>query len=163
MPPNRPRSHQLETESQAAFRALIEPLWVFRPQTPDYGIDGEVEIFESSGNTTGQKFLVQLKGTDNNDNSPAIPLKRTTAEYFASQKLPVLVVLFQAQTKKVFGRWFHSFDSYGHKPDSETLSFCFAVSDELDKGDLEVLSNDVAAFSAAFSPLLLHRSPKPAR
>lgn len=152
MQPQRPRSHQLETESQAAFKGLFEPLWVFRSYSPDYGIDGEVEIFDSSGAATGQKFLVQLKGTDTD--SQTVSLKRTTAAYCASQKLPVLIVLFQAQTRKVLGRWFHSFDPYDHKSESETISLRFAATDELTAGNRSQLERDVTSFSAATSPHL---------
>ena len=62
--PKRPRQHQLEVESRAAIRTAIPPVWVYRDLDQDYGIDGEVEIFDSAGLATGTKFLVQLKATD---------------------------------------------------------------------------------------------------
>jgi len=52
MCPSRTRAHELETESEAAFRAAIPSRWVFRRKSDDYGIDGEVEIFYLNGKAT---------------------------------------------------------------------------------------------------------------
>jgi hypothetical protein len=67
MCPSRTRAHELETESEAAFRAAIPSRWVFRRKSDDYGIDGEVEIFDLNGKATGHLVLVQLKATDESD------------------------------------------------------------------------------------------------
>ncbi len=60
----RPRSHQLEDESWKALSSCIPNQWVLRKPQPDYGIDGEVDIFGELGSPTGPLFFVQLKGTD---------------------------------------------------------------------------------------------------
>ena len=44
--PKRHRNHQLETESVREFQSLLPSTWVYRTPTDDYGIDGEVEIFD---------------------------------------------------------------------------------------------------------------------
>ncbi|GAA2022841.1 hypothetical protein GCM10009779_03390 [Polymorphospora rubra] len=51
--PQRPRSHELETESRRAFEALLPSSWVVRRVEDDYGIDLEVEIFEEGSATGG--------------------------------------------------------------------------------------------------------------
>lgn len=45
--PHRPREHELEDESRKAFENLLPARLIYRPIAPDYGIDGEVEEFES--------------------------------------------------------------------------------------------------------------------
>lgn len=62
--PKRPAKHQIEDQSRARFRLLLPEAWVFRDITPDYGIDGEVEIFDDTGKSTGLSFLVQLKASE---------------------------------------------------------------------------------------------------
>jgi len=85
--PKRPRQHQLEDESRTAFRKAIPQEWVFRDSTPDYGIDGSVEVFDSSGNGTGRYFFVQLKGTDESklDRALAVRFSLDTFEYVQRQ------------------------------------------------------------------------------
>ena len=106
--PQRPRSHQLETESQQAFVSSLPSRWVYRPINPDYGLDGLVELFDESGKAQGDFFFVQLKSSDKNELSEAlaIRIRRDTAEYYRSLALPVLVVVFHSPSKKLFARWF---------------------------------------------------------
>ena len=61
--PKRPVQHQIETRSRTLWERLIPDQWLFRPESPDYGIDGSIEIFDVGGAATGHRFLVQLKGT----------------------------------------------------------------------------------------------------
>lgn len=51
--PKRPRSHRLEDESKNKLRLLLPERWAYRDKTHDYGIDGEVELFDENDNTTG--------------------------------------------------------------------------------------------------------------
>ena len=62
--PKRHRNHQLETESVRELQSKLPSTWVYRTPTDDYGIDGEVEIFDDKGFATGRKFFLQLKATD---------------------------------------------------------------------------------------------------
>ncbi len=43
------------------------PAGVFREANPDYGIEGQIEVFDQDNKATGLMFLVQLKGTDQPD------------------------------------------------------------------------------------------------
>ena len=69
---------------------------MFRDETPDYGIDGEVEIFDNAGNSTGVRFHVQLKATDRLDSSFAsqVRLRRETVDYYLSLSRPILLVSY---------------------------------------------------------------------
>lgn len=129
---NRPRSHQIEDESRIAFERRLPKEWVYRRLTPDYGIDGSVEVFDKSGRSTGKQFNVQLKATDESNlkKALAVRLKTETCEYYRSLDLPILIVRFHASTGRLFAKWFHEFDVYYAKPGKEHLTFRLAESDE---------------------------------
>ena len=107
--PERPRSHQLESESKRRFACLIPRSWVFREANPDYGIDAQIEVFDQSGNATGLMFLVQLKATEepNLNDALAIQFKIETITYYRKLDLPVLIVLFHRPTGQFFWKWGH--------------------------------------------------------
>jgi len=91
--PNRPRSHQVSDESRRAFERSLPSHWVFRPQYPDYGIDGEVEVFDEAGKSTGLRFYVQLKATDGTDEEArSVRITRENGRYYHALDLPVLMV-----------------------------------------------------------------------
>lgn len=125
--PSRPRQHQLADESRKAFEAVLPKAWVFRPENPDYGIDGEVEVFDDNGNTTGHRFYVQLKGTDAADEASAksVVLRRVTGDYYASLELPVLIVSYNAPGGTLYARWFHEFDPYYGGLGEQSIRFAF--------------------------------------
>ncbi len=87
----------------------MPPEWVFRRHTPDYGTDGEVEIFDDNGSATGLKLNVQVKATDFEDDnlSHQINLKAKTCQYYVSLDLPVLLVRYISATKRLYVKWFH--------------------------------------------------------
>lgn len=101
----RPRSHQLETESRLAFTASLPSAWVFRDLTPDYGLDGVVEVFDERGLATGHLFFVQLKATDQAATALRVRLSRRLLDYYTTLVLPVLLVVFQAPTSTLYARW----------------------------------------------------------
>lgn len=132
MLPSRPRSHELDTESERAFKCLLPSSWIVRPQSGDYGIDAEVEIFEDD-HTTGMTFKVQLKGTDTSRRRCTI--KIGTLEYWRSLDVPVLVVLYESRTGQLYGRWAHTHDPHVHLPTRQrhlqSTTFRFADDDQL--------------------------------
>jgi tetratricopeptide (TPR) repeat protein len=130
--PTRPIQHQLETESRLAFESLVGPLWVYRPKVLDYGIDGEIEIFEESGKASGLYFLVQLKSAEKISKQPSISLEIEWIKYYHSLELPVLLVLWVKQTAKTYWRWAEDVDLYYAKAGARSLKVHF--SDEW-KGD----------------------------
>jgi tetratricopeptide (TPR) repeat protein len=130
--PLRPRHHQLESESRSTLRSRIPTEWVFRDKAEDYGIDAEIEIFDSAGKATGLVFLVQLKATDEPDIKKALRIQIQVSKfhYYHALDLPVLVVLYHAPSKQLYSRWFHSFDPYYSRASKSQFTF-HIVEDDL--------------------------------
>ena len=124
----RPRSHQLEDESWKALSNSIPHQWVLRKPQPDYGINGEVEIFGESGSSTGLLFFIQLKGTDIKEKAKAlscrIPLE--TLRYYKSLPVPVLLIRYHAPSKSMYFRWSGSVDPYYTRKGSKTIKVDFS-------------------------------------
>lgn len=55
--PQRPRSHELETESKNFLRDFFPSSWIIHESKEDYGEDLRIEIF-ARGGATGLEFLV---------------------------------------------------------------------------------------------------------
>ncbi|WP_196799769.1 MULTISPECIES: DUF4365 domain-containing protein [unclassified Thioalkalivibrio] len=146
--PQRPRNHQLETESVRALQAIIPSTWVLRLFDSDYGVDGEIEIFSNDGHATGKKLLVQLKATDNEE--PKTPLKvrlkRATVNYLSSFESPALIVLYISTEESLYFRWLHSFDPYWESDSDKSRTLKFA-SEHLWTSDKNVVvERDLAEF-----------------
>lgn len=110
--PQRPKQHQAEDNSILEFQKILPIEWVFREKDKDYGIDGEVEIFDNEGNATGKIFYVQLKSTKDKLNSKGkitYYLKNSTANYYSEIQLPVLFVLYSETEKTLYARWINNF------------------------------------------------------
>lgn len=148
--PQRPRSHQLETESQQAFVSSLPSRWVYRPINPDYGLDGLVELFDESGKAQGDFFFVQLKSSDKNELSEAlaIRIRRDTAVYYRSLALPVLVVIFHSPSKKLFARWF-KLESQEIEQAGETLTFHLVEEDCWDGQTISQIAGHVLKLRTA--------------
>jgi len=110
--PQRPRNQELEDASWAALNVARPGSWVARRfGANDFGIDGEIEVFDAGGFTTGMKFAVQLKGTDEVDLSRALAvrIKHSTLRYLHSLDTPAHIFLYHAPSGALYGRWLHSF------------------------------------------------------
>lgn len=123
--PKRPSEHQVEDLSIIALKASLPRQWVYREKSRDYGIDGEVEIFDENDYATGIVFLIQLKATDqeNPKKQRRVQLSNDTINYYKSLKLPVLIVRYVEKTKSLYTRWAHRIDRYGSKKGSQSFSF----------------------------------------
>src|SRR5207249_2151446 len=105
--PARPRSHRLEDEQRVEFESLLAPEgWVYRPLARDYGIDGQVEVFDN-GAKTGLSFYVQLRATDQADLAKAtrIRLKPGELDYYLSKSEPVLVAKYVSASRSMYWIW----------------------------------------------------------
>ncbi|MDD3535035.1 MAG: DUF4365 domain-containing protein [Candidatus Cloacimonetes bacterium] len=80
----RTKEHILEDKSKNVFRTLLPENWLFREKSHDYGIDGEIEIFDTDNKTTGLMFYIQLKATDSKGKNTIhkIRMKSDTIRYF---------------------------------------------------------------------------------
>lgn len=143
--PKRHRNHQLETESVREFQSRLPSTWVYRSPTDDYGIDGEVELFDDEGAATGKKFLLQLKATDEADIEKALKLRLHVekANYFDSLNLPVLIVRYLAVNKQIYIRWFHSFDPYWESITENSLAFNFTESNAWFEGREKLIEEEL--------------------
>ena len=146
--PKRPVQHQIETRSRTLWERLIPDQWLFRPESPDYGIDGSIEIFDVGGAATGHRFLVQLKGTTrlSEGASPRVRLSREAGEYYASLELPVLVVLADVERDRLFVRWFHEFDPYYGGLGKKWITFPFGAEHAWGDDTISRLEKDVQAW-----------------
>lgn len=143
--PRRPRAHVLEAEARRAFRALIEVHgWVVRAaDSPDYGIDDVVEVFED-GEATGLFFFVQSRGTDKAiDSAMSVRVRLEQQKYFSSLDNPVLVARYHSPTKTTYAKWFHRVDPYP-RPNSQTVHFEY--SDALNGTNVPRLADEVRVF-----------------
>ena len=153
-PPQRPRQHQLETESQNCFQNAIPSQWVFRTLDKDYGIDAEVEIFDDSGFATGYKFLVQLKATDEKDIGKALRLRLplSKVKYYQSLNNPLLIVKFHSPSGRLFSRWFHALDPYYGKRIKNASTYRFTQGDIWTDKTPRHIAADVEAYRKFKSP-----------
>ncbi len=152
--PQRPRSHEIETESRTAFEERLPSAWVYRPISPDYGLDGEVEIFKN-GRATGRRFAVQLKGTDDQGTRAlSIRLDAPTCVYYRSLDVPVLLVRYVAPRGKPYVQWFHALDSERYSEDQKTVTLRLAESDEWDDETPERLLRGLEGFHWVHQPSL---------
>ena len=113
--PTRSQSHQLEDRSRNAFRAALPKPWVFRDKQVDYGIDGELEIFDEQGRSTGLQALVQLKATAKATEPRPIKYKIEWIKYYRSLDIPVLLVLWVENTNELFWQWVTQVDLFYKK------------------------------------------------
>ncbi|MFH2107253.1 MAG: DUF4365 domain-containing protein, partial [Chrysiogenia bacterium] len=116
-------SHQLEDKSRSKFGLLISQEWVFRNKEKDYGIDGEVEIFDNQGNATGLIFFVQLKATEISDKKlgSAIRISIDKIKYYKKLELPVLIILYVNSKNRFYYKWAHEIDLFYAKKGAKTF------------------------------------------
>jgi tetratricopeptide (TPR) repeat protein len=168
--PKRPRSHELQDESILEFQKIMPKQWVFRRKTDDYGIDGEVEIFDPQGNSTGDFFYVQFKATDEIDlkKNLKVTLKITTYNYFSSLKYPVLMVRYLAKYNKIYLKWAHSKLTVQPKAGKKTFLFKFDKNDEAKSNVSDLIEKNVRdyyeiRYGIFKFPILFELNPEPTR
>lgn len=103
--PTRARSHILEEQSIRRFVDALPSGWVYRGKSPDYGIDGEVEIYNDDGSATGLTFHVQLRGTDNVARADRVRLKVDQLNYFLSFDVPTAMVRYDSSNASFNWQW----------------------------------------------------------
>lgn len=104
--PKRDRNHALDSETEAAFQALVAESrdFVFQGgDRKDYGTDCLIEVV-ADGHPTNVRLHVQLKGTDrtlNHDGSLSISVDRTNLNYLIAQPYSFYVA-YHAPTKSLY-------------------------------------------------------------
>ena len=107
--PKRTRSQRIAETSRRALEERLDERFLFRSEPDDYGIDGGVEEFDAEDRTTGLRFLVQLKATDEEDAGTALKRSIPTehAAYYNSLNQPLLMARYLASTDELYVRWWH--------------------------------------------------------
>lgn len=121
MTTRRVRNHELEELSLAALRFELPPKWVIHDFRKDYGIDLQLEIFESDGFATGLRCYGQLKATDNSADDDVLALDRDHFEYWSAHTDPVLLLRYYADAKQYSWCWLHDV-AWSLKADAQSLS-----------------------------------------
>ena len=103
--PTRARSHILDEQSIRRFGDALPSGWVYRHKSPDYGIDGEVEIFNADGSSTGLSFNVQLRGTDDAARAERVRIEVDELNYYRSLDVPTAVVRYGSPVGSLFWQW----------------------------------------------------------
>lgn len=106
----RHRNHILETKSVTALKGTLPETWVVHDFPQDYGIDVQIEIFATDGNSTGLRVYGQLKATDKHENEDILSLDRDHFEYWAAHSDPVLLLRFFAGTGTFKWCWMHDIE-----------------------------------------------------
>jgi tetratricopeptide (TPR) repeat protein len=149
--PRRPREHELGDEAVRVFAGVLGSRLAFyeRPQ-PEYGIDGDVEEFDSDRRVTGMHFFVQIKGTDEPDLHQALAcsLPMKTANYYRAASMPVLMVRYHSPTGRIYVRWFHQYDPYYGRGGQEFLTFRWQPGDVWDDTTALTVTAEANAFYA---------------
>jgi tetratricopeptide (TPR) repeat protein len=148
--PKRPREHRLDEDSVTAFKTALAERFLFREDTPDYGIDGSVEEFGQDDVGTGLRYFVQLKATDGVD--PDEALKRSIpiehANLYSSLSLPLLMVRYVAAEDELYVRWWHDPlpGKRAPKPNAASLTFHWSPEDHFQAGDSARLAGEARGF-----------------
>lgn len=154
--PRRTRTHILEDLSVRKFQSLLPEQWIYRIPSHDYGIDGEVEVIDSDGYTTGKKFLVQLKATDEENEPKALKLrmKISSLNYFNQLKVPILIVRYLAKSDTIYTRWLHSLNPNDDTKAEKSFCMLFQEKDKWDEVSADKILNDVEAYHSIKQQLL---------
>jgi len=125
--PKRPRNHQLEEESIYNLGIILPKNWLLSRPNKDYGIDGQIEIFDKNNESTGVFFFFQMKATDSRqiNNILNYRIKKETILYYKKLQIPVLLIRYSSFQKQFYYKWAHSVDFYYSKPISKTISIKF--------------------------------------
>lgn len=100
--PTRARSHILEEQSIRRFGDALPPAWVYRCKAPDYGIDGQAEIFNTDGGSTGLSLRVQLRATDDASRADRVRLEVDELSYYGSLDGPTAAVRYCSPEGSIF-------------------------------------------------------------
>lgn len=102
--PKRPKQHVSDDRAMDAVSSAIHKLgWVFRPlPLSDYGIDGEIEIRNSTEEMTGALLRVQVKGVSSESlmKKKTITVKTSTVRYWLASPVPVLIFIVTQLTTR---------------------------------------------------------------
>lgn len=140
--PQRPYQHVLEAASRKAFEQRLPTNWTVEPREHDYGIDLDVEIFDGDS-ATGMRFGVQLKGQLEATVPPRVSLKRSTLKYWRENDVPVVVILWDQSTDRLFWEMGYNIDGYKKSPTAK--SWKIAIGREWDNNSADQIKREISS------------------
>ena len=102
--PQRPRAHEIETESRNFVRSALPTSWIVEDVDLDYGTDLRVEIVVNHS-PSGLLFLIQLKAHEKTESSHGFIVENLNVSqilYYQRLVLPVLLVVYHCATRSAF-------------------------------------------------------------
>ncbi len=92
--PQRPDTHVIGDQAVLALRNTLPNQWIYRETSPDYGIDGEIEVVMDDGTVTGGFIKCQVKGTASSVRiqKGGLAVSLTTVRYWITLPVPTILV-----------------------------------------------------------------------
>lgn len=157
----RTESHILEDESRLRFKQSIPRNWIPRDQTPDYGYNFDVQIFDNE-TPTPFHFYVQLKSTNYikkiNKGIP-LPFETKYFKLFSQGPFPVMICLYIKRTNKLHYLWlddyFNSLDLAEYKDINSQKTKTIYLNKELKQNNKRQLENEVKRLNYIRNPNIL--------
>lgn len=133
--PKRVNQHEIEDISRAKFQLALPRKWVYRDKDKDYGIDGEVELFDNDKNPNGLVFWLQLKATESKkkENILNIDFSIETLRYYKTLDIPVLLVRYSDFSNSFYIKWINNIDLFFAKKNAKTFRIKLTKNDEFDE------------------------------
>lgn len=130
--PKRVNQHEIEDISRAKFQLALPRKWVFRDKSKDYGIDGEVELFDNEKTPQGLVFWVQLKATEATEKSTIlnIDFNIETLQYYKTLDIPILLVRYSDSDDSIYVKWIHNVDLFFSKKNAKTFRIKLSEDDK---------------------------------
>ena len=141
--PKRPIQHRLEDKSRVKFQDILPEMWVYRDKNKDYGIDGEVELFDQNERAQGLFFYVQLKATKSKEKSKIlnVNIEIDTLKYYKSLDIPVLLVRYSDFDNSIYVKWINNIDLFFAKDGAKTIRIKLSENDKWDSSTHTKIEN----------------------
>lgn len=142
----RTRNHILEDKSRQALSSILPECWVVRDKDKDYGIDCEVEIFDSNGDSTGLVFWVQLKATENSNKYHIRNLHFSLEKIiqFQSYQIPVMIIRYSVNENLLYYNW--ASDLTAQERNEEKIKIRFSDEKILNEIDYKIIVDYLLKF-----------------
>lgn len=130
--PQRPKQHRLEDLSRVKFQTVLPERWVYRDKDKDYGIDGEIELFDESDKAQGYLFYAQLKATESNKESTIlnVDFNIDTLKYYKQLDVPVILVRYSKSNDCIYVKWLYKIDLFFAKKGAKTFRVHLSENDK---------------------------------